>query len=100
MRALHWSMYQQDKKLGPKDASRRPKHLPNAPVKYWRLRIVEACARLKAIGKRKSAAYILQDPGVPVSLPTVLKVMEQEDYFEGRRRIVQNNRDMRAEKTL
>lgn len=87
--------YEAEKKAGLEERSRRPHRSPRATPLWVRCKLVQEVKRLQERGKRKSAARLRRELELPVSLPTVLKILREEGLYKGRRKGVEKKRDVR-----
>ncbi|MFN3533713.1 MAG: helix-turn-helix domain-containing protein [Candidatus Brocadia sp.] len=90
--------YKEQKKAGLSELSRRPHTSPGATKPWVRFKLMQEAERLKQAGKRKSASRLKRDLELPVSLPTVLKILREEGLWRGTRKVVEKKRDLREVK--
>lgn len=90
--------YEAKKKAGLAELSRRPHSSPRATKLWVRCKLRQEGERLRAVGKRKSASRLRRELELPVSLPTVLKILREEGLYQGKRKVGEKKRDLREVK--
>lgn len=90
--------YQEQKKAGLAERSRRPHTSPRATKPWVRFKLRKEVERLQEMGKCKSAARLKRELELPVSLPTVLKILREEGLYKGKRKVGEKKRDLREVK--
>ncbi|TCW60819.1 helix-turn-helix domain-containing protein [Treponema sp. J25] len=90
--------YEADKKSGLVELSRRPHTSPDATKPWIRFKLYQEVRRLQETGKRKSASRLRRDLALPVSVPTVLKLLREEGLWRPQRKVAEKKRDLREVK--
>ena len=78
--------------------SRRPHSSPRATKPWVRFKLRQKVEKLREVGKRKSAARLRRELELPVSVPTVLKILREEGLYAGKRKGTEKKRDLREVK--
>ena len=90
--------FDNNKKTGLKDLSKRPKNSPNKIIPYWYFKIQDVCKTAKKNNKRITAVWIKRKHNIPYSTKTILKVMRELDFMPQKKRKHQRKRDLREVK--
>jgi len=69
--------FEQEKKPGLEDRSRKPNRSPNEMARYWYFKIREVCEQAHKDNKRITAVRIQRVHRVPYSTKTILQVMRE-----------------------
>jgi len=88
--------YEADKKAGLEERSRKPQRSPQATKPWVRFKLIHEAQHLREKGKRKSAARLRRELDLPISVPTVLKILREAGLYGGKRKVVEKKRDLRA----
>ena len=78
--------FDEEKKPGLRDKSKRPKSCPNEIKKYWYFKIEDICNWATNNNKRINAAMIKRKHNIPYSKNTILKVMRELDFMPQKRK--------------
>jgi len=87
--------YEEEKKPGLRDRSKRPKYSPNKIKPYWYYKIEDICKWANKNNKRINAAMIKRKHAIPYSTNTILKVMRELEFMPQKRKKYQRKRDLR-----
>jgi transposase len=87
--------FEEEKKPGLQDRSKRPRTSPNQIKPYWYFKIQDVCTTAKKHKKRINAVWIQRKHEVPYSTKTILKVMREIDFLPQKRKKYQRKRDLR-----
>jgi transposase len=87
--------FEEEKKPGLHDRSRRPKRSPNQMSRYWYFKVQDVCKEAQRKNKRITAVRIQRKYTVPYSTNTILKVMRETGFLPQKRRKYQRKRDLR-----
>jgi transposase len=90
--------FEEEKKPGLRDRSKRPQQCPNQIKPYWYFKINDVCKKAKKHNKRITAIWIKRKHSVPYSTKTILKVMREIDFLPQKRKRYQRRRDLREVK--
>ncbi len=90
--------YEAQKKAGLVELSRRPHTSPRATKMWVRFKLKQEVVKLQQAGKRKSASRLKRELALPVSVPTVLKILREEGLWRPGRKVVEKKRDLREVK--
>lgn len=87
--------YNELKKPGLRDKSRRPKNSPNEIKRYWYFKIEDICKWAKKNNKRINASMIKRKHHIPYSKNTIIKVMRELNFMPQKRKKYQRKRELR-----
>jgi len=87
--------FDEEKKPGLRDKSKRPKSYPNEIKKYWYFKIEDICSWANKNNKRINAAMIKRKHNIPYSKNTILRVMRELNFSLKKRKKYQRKRDLR-----
>ncbi|HID04120.1 MAG TPA: transposase, partial [Desulfobacterales bacterium] len=87
--------FEEEKKPGLRDRSRKPKHSPKQMKRYWYYKVQDVCNQAQKMNKRITAVWIQRKHTVPYSTNTILKVMKKTGFMPQKRRKYQRKRDLR-----
>jgi transposase len=87
--------FEEEKKSGLKDRSKRPRKSPNEIKRFWYFKILDICKAARNNNKRINAAMIKRKHNIPYSKNTILKVMRDIDFLPQKRKKHQRKRDLR-----
>jgi transposase-like protein len=87
--------FQEEKKPGLADRSKRPHTSPNKMIPFWSFKIESVCTTAKKHNKRITATWIKRKHEVPYSTTTILKVMKEIGFMPQKRKKYQRKRDLR-----
>ena len=87
--------FQEHKKPGLANQSKRPKESPKAMKRFWYFKILDVCEKAKKHKKRITAVWIKREHSVQYSIKTILKVMKETGYMPQKRKKYQRKRDLR-----
>ncbi len=86
---------EEQKSIGLKDKSKKPKNSPKAMKMYWQFKIKEAAEKATTDNKRINGAMIKRQHNIPYSLKTVVKYLKQHYKLSSKKTQKEKKRDMR-----
>lgn len=90
--------FNENKKKGLQDMSRKPENSPNRMIPFWRFKIKDVCETASKNRKRLTAKIIKRRNNIPYSVNTIRKEMELNGYQKHKRKKYQRKRDLREMK--